>query len=420
MNVINMKQIFWNGFSASIPGSGHIRYGIPCQDASAVILSPRPALIVCDGRGSASHSHFGANAATKVFKSQIAVFEPMLASILDTENVDPDRWITFSRIIYRTLVQAKLDLVEEYGADIAEKDFDFTVACAVIGTRHIGCFQVGDGAIVLRQDGECLTAFQPDKGNFANETKFLHENGEKFGDFQSKLFDASVNSGIAITSDGPEYLMFQLPEMIPGPIFGKMLDFLQTGELCHQDIMNYLTRNIWNNDPRGADDRSLAILAPVEKHSADEQNDTSTDSSVFAPVQNEKTAKETVMGLKNVTHNTPESVLTAQLVQEKKYETGGNKIGFFTTAVIFFFAGLVAASAVFHVFMQCKSINMPQKNMPEESSVFSTKNADVEPGETSGKKTEPEHIRNESLKPEKQDLFEKEPDIPQANVMLEK
>jgi hypothetical protein len=33
----------WNGFAASVPGSGHIRYGLPCQGASAVYLSPRPA-----------------------------------------------------------------------------------------------------------------------------------------------------------------------------------------------------------------------------------------------------------------------------------------------------------------------------------------------------------------------------------------
>ena len=65
MAEITVKQ--WNGFAASIPGFGHIRNEIPCQDASSAILSPRPAVIVCDGRGSARLSHFGARGAVKMF-----------------------------------------------------------------------------------------------------------------------------------------------------------------------------------------------------------------------------------------------------------------------------------------------------------------------------------------------------------------
>ena len=251
----------WTGFSASIPGSGHIRRGLPCQDASAALTVPRPALIVCDGRGSASFSQDGAQGAVKAFKSQIAVFEPMLASILDCDAPQDGQWEMFSRIMYRTLMQVKLDLSEERG--IPEKEFDCTVAFAIIGEQGIGCFQVGDGAIVLRQNGESLTAFPPDKGEFANQTHFLRENGEMSGKFHAALFSATENSGVAITSDGPEHLMFKLKDMTPGKVFGVMLDDLHDQNLCKQDIMDYLTRREWDNDPRGADDRSLAILAPL-------------------------------------------------------------------------------------------------------------------------------------------------------------
>ncbi|MBQ7650604.1 MAG: protein phosphatase 2C domain-containing protein [Victivallales bacterium] len=251
----------WTGFSASIPGSGHIRRGLPCQDASAAITAPRPALIVCDGRGSASCSQDGAQGAVKAFKSQIAVFEPMLASILDNDVPPDSQWEMFARIMYRTLMQVKLDLAEERG--IPEKEFDFTVAFAIIGDRSIGCFQVGDGAIVLRQKGENITAFPPDKGEFANQTHFLRENGEASGKFHAALFKTTENTGVAITSDGPEHLMFKLKDMTPGKVFGVMLDDLHDQNLCWQDIMDYLTRRDWDNDPRGADDRSLAILAPL-------------------------------------------------------------------------------------------------------------------------------------------------------------
>lgn len=255
----NLKS-FWSGFSASIIGSGHIKRGLPCQDASTVVTGPRPALIVCDGRGSASRSQDGASAAVRDFTSQCAVFEPLLATILDADEADAGRWEQFCRILYRTLMQTKLNLSAEH--NVPKKEFDFTVAAAVIGTNWIGCFQVGDGAIVLRQNGTVETAFSPDKGEFANQTHFLRENGEAKGKFHSKLFSAKENSGIAITSDGPEHLMFHLATMTPGKIFSMLFDDMQNRSLTKQDIMDYLTRREWDKDPRGQDDRSIAILAP--------------------------------------------------------------------------------------------------------------------------------------------------------------
>jgi hypothetical protein len=177
----------------------------------------------------------------------------------------------FARIMYRTLMQVKLDLAIE--TNLPEKEFDFTVAFAVMGTVKIGCFQVGDGAIVLRQGGKLLTAFPPDKGEFANQTHFLRVNGEQTGKFHAGLFAAAENSGVAITSDGPEHLMFKLKDMTPGKVFGLMFDDLHEKNLCKQDIMDYLTRRDWDNDPRGNDDRSLALLVQLKYSEAVAEND---------------------------------------------------------------------------------------------------------------------------------------------------
>ena len=257
----NAKITRWTGFAASIPGGGHIRHGIPCQDASAVMTSPRPAAIVCDGRGSAKLSHFGAQGAVDAFRFQMSVLDPFLVSILDGEEEKPEQWIKFCRIMYRTLMQVKYDLAEKYNEK--EKEFDCTVAFAIAGEKHIGCFQVGDGSIVLRQNGVCKTVFLPEKGEFANQTHFLRPGGEEQMNFQYALMDAGVNSGIAITSDGPEHLMFRLSDMTPGKIFDMFLEDLRKEELCKQDLMDYLTRREWADDPRGSDDRSLALLARI-------------------------------------------------------------------------------------------------------------------------------------------------------------
>ena len=252
---------FWSGFAASIPGGGHIRRGIPCQDASLVFTEPRPAAIVCDGRGSASLSHFGAQEAVKAFQFQVSVLNPYLENILDSEEKKEEQWIKFCRIMYRTRMRVKYDLAEKYHTD--EKEFDSTVAFAVAGTKYIGCFQVGDGSIVLRQNGICKTVFIPEKGEFANQTHFLRAGGEEKMKFQYALFRTEENSGIAITSDGPEHLMCHLSDMTPGKIFDSLFDDLLKKELCKQDIMDYLTRREWADDPRGSDDRSLAVLARI-------------------------------------------------------------------------------------------------------------------------------------------------------------
>lgn len=256
----------WQGFAVSVPGSGHIRREIPCQDASNVILHPRAALIVCDGKGSAKLSHFGAQKAVRAFRTQCAIMEPFLVNILDREESTEEQWVKFCQIMYRTLVQAKLELSEEYSEP--EKEFDFTVAFAVTGSCHIGTFQVGDGAIVLRQDGVCQTVFVPEKGEFANQTSFLRSGGEEKCQFQSKLFPTAANSGIAATSDGPEHLMFKLPEMLPGKIFDAMFDDMKKDELCRQDLLDFLTNRKWNDDPRGTDDRSLALLVLCREEGA--------------------------------------------------------------------------------------------------------------------------------------------------------
>ena len=249
----------FQGFAVSVPGNGHIRREIPCQDASGVWLEPRPCLIVCDGRGSARYSHFGAQAAVKAFRSQCAVLEDLLAAVLDGEKWNENRWLRFCGLMIRTVCQQKRELAEQYRCP--ESEFDFTIAFAVCGKARCGFFQVGDGAIVIRRDAECcFTLFPPDKGEFDNETRFLRPEAENNRDYHAELIATDGIEGIAITSDGPEFLMFELPDMIPGPIFKRMFDDCAAGNLTRQDLLDYLTRSCWSGDPRGNDDRSLALL----------------------------------------------------------------------------------------------------------------------------------------------------------------
>ena len=253
----------WNGHAVSVPGNGHIRREIPCQDACGLWFAPRPCLIVCDGRGSAKLSHLGACAAVKAFRSQCAVMEARLASLLDTRRCNARDWLHFCQLMIRTVCQQKVELAEEYGCP--ENEFDFTIAFAVIGQRRIGFFQVGDGALVVRRNGECQVVFLPDKGEFENQTRFLHPGDDLKRKFHAVMLNAAGVTGLAATSDGPEYLMFELQTMTPGPIFTQMFDDLAAGRFTRQSVLDYLTGSRWLRDPRGNDDRSLAIIAITEE-----------------------------------------------------------------------------------------------------------------------------------------------------------
>lgn len=194
------------------------------------------------------------------FRSQCAVMEDLLAAVLDGEKWNDNRWFRFCDLMIRTACQQKKELAEQY--QCPESEFDFTIAVAVWGKKRCGFFQVGDGAITVREGTECCySMFPPDKGEFDNETRFLRPEAEINRDYHARLVASDDINSIAITSDGPEFLMFELAGMIPGPIFNRMFDDCAAGSLTRQDLLNYLTRGCWSQDPRGNDDRSLAILS---------------------------------------------------------------------------------------------------------------------------------------------------------------
>ena len=257
-------RIRWRGFAASVPGNGHIRHELPCQDASSTILEPRPAVIVCDGRGSASKglSQEGSKAAVRAFRAQLNVLEPCLAAYLDRPGLEPSQWRDLCRVLYRTLAQAKLDCAERFG--LPENEFDFTAAFAVVGRLWTGCFQVGDGALVIRRKGACETVFKPQKGEFANLTTFVRWGGDGKDAFSSAVFPSAEIDGVAATSDGPEHRLFHLAGMTPGPRFDAFFDELKDGSFTREDLLDYLTAaRRWSSDPRDSDDRSVALLAGV-------------------------------------------------------------------------------------------------------------------------------------------------------------
>lgn len=254
----------WESLAVSVIGPEHVRREQPLQDASGVVCSPRPAAVVCDGAGSARFSHVGAEAAVREFRIALAALEPMLESCLDSNEISfgcaKDYWRYLANWMCRAIVAAK-DESARVGSG-SPGDYDFTLAATVVGWRYTAFLQVGDGAIAVRlHRGDSALVFKPEKGRYANVTKFLDKDTVEEDAFLTRILPSSAISGVMVMSDGPEIKMLDMSGNRPARIVSDMIDDCAKGELDRASLLNYLTGSRWMNDPRGGDDKSVAILA---------------------------------------------------------------------------------------------------------------------------------------------------------------
>ena len=254
----------WKGLAVSVIGPEHVRREMPLQDASGVVFSPRPAAVVCDGAGSARFSHVGAEAAVREFRISLAALEPMMELCLDRDTTTSggakDLWSYFAYWMCRAIVAAKEESARVGSGNLS--DYDFTLAAAVVGRRYTAFLQVGDGAIAVRLcKGDSALVFRPEKGRYANVTKFLDKATVEEDAILTRVLPTSVISGIMVMSDGPEIKTIDMSGTRPAKVVSDMIDDCAKGELDRASLLNYLTGSRWMNDPRGGDDKSVAVLA---------------------------------------------------------------------------------------------------------------------------------------------------------------
>ena len=253
----------WRALGASAIGHDHVRREQPLQDAVAAVAAPRPAVAVCDGAGSAPRSHEGAQAAVRAFRVAVAAMEPLLADALDADisrDYAEDLWRFAAGWIVRALAAAREEAARE-GTGRAE-DYAFTFAGAVAGRTRTGFVQVGDGALcVLSRGGWCGLVFEPEKGDYANTTHFVEPGTAEADAHLARTLPTADIAGILAMSDGPAVRMLDLVRGQPAPVVARMIGDCASGELDRAALLHYLTGPRWFDDPRGGDDKSIAILA---------------------------------------------------------------------------------------------------------------------------------------------------------------
>ena len=257
----------WRYAKACVPGTSHLRAGMPCQDHGEV--APVPALgeahaliaVACDGAGSATHADEGARASCAAFLeySRLALGWVCGAEYLNLTG-------GFGQ-------QALSDLRDQITALAKELNEPISAfACTLLGaivTQDSAIFvQLGDGAIAFRtaRDGPWRLAAQMQRGEFINETVFVtRRDANRY--IQAVRVDEPVHE-FALMTDGVELLAIKHADARPHAAFFEhviagLREISEPGEVCAHNIwiQAFLESDAVNQ--RTDDDKTLILATRV-------------------------------------------------------------------------------------------------------------------------------------------------------------
>lgn len=270
----------WTKATCQVPGSGHIERAIPCQDRAGAWLTPRPALVILDGRGSARLSHLGAAAALARLKTMIRKWELELASVLDEpgDALATVGWRGLSQMFYHAAAAEQPQLA--VWQEAKPSDFEFTLTLAVMGRVRMGWLAVGDSPLVVSRNGVSGLVTPLENAAFANQTTFVTARPGSVLGLSGGLVNADDIDAVLAMTDGTASRMVDLRNQVPAPAVAQVAGSLATGRWQARHVKELLAAPEWAGITR--DDRSLAILArrtrqiPSEAAAADEYAESRT------------------------------------------------------------------------------------------------------------------------------------------------
>jgi serine/threonine protein phosphatase PrpC len=219
----------WRSLSRSVVGTRHQHRQLPCQDAGGTrILGDIMLGAIADGASSASQSEIGAKLAVKIALDYLENLEQWLQP-----NDEHPGWPTverspteaqIKRLFERTTHKVRAALkqqAEENGYGF--EDLASTVLAFVATPHWFAAMQIGDGFIVGSMgDGTYQLMFQPDKGEFVNQTTFVTAS-TALEDLQFRVIPGSPRF-ICAATDAFERLALKTQDWSTHPPFFKPLE----------------------------------------------------------------------------------------------------------------------------------------------------------------------------------------------------
>jgi hypothetical protein len=252
------RSVSWRAIAGSVVGTSHSRRGAPGQDYSVLDISGDDGgtliAIAADGAGSAEHGQQGAEIACRHMHQCVQwwlrSYDDMLHRI-DATVVS--KWIEWTR---RELQ------VEATKLGSSTRSLACTVLGVVANHSRVACFQIGDGALVLRTVRQPMqVVFWPKSGEYANMTHFLTDAVAQQNLHVTVIEDEPID--VAVFTDGLQRLALQFStQSVHVPFFTPMFERLAAEPAGHplplqQHLLNFLNSAAVNE--RTDDDKTLIL-----------------------------------------------------------------------------------------------------------------------------------------------------------------
>ncbi|MEH2237909.1 PP2C family serine/threonine-protein phosphatase [Nostoc sp.] len=248
----------WKAVASSAIGTSHQNQGILCQDYGGYrIFDDVIVGAVADGAGSAKYSDVGSKLAVEtVLKCFSEINEyPQKRDSQPLSKEEAQK--LFAEIVNQVITELHNKADNE---DYSVNDLACTLLVFVATSDWVAAMQIGDGFIVLRsQDSEYQLLFQPDKGEFINETTFITStNAVK--DMQVEVI-SEKQEFICVSTDGLEKVAIRLSDWKPFSPFFKPLEEHLRKPVNSEDENKYLTEflNSERLNSRTDDDKTLLL-----------------------------------------------------------------------------------------------------------------------------------------------------------------
>lgn len=251
----------WKVIARSVIGTSHQQLNLPCQDYGRYLLLDGEILIgaVSDGAGSAKYAEIG---------SKNTVEESL--RFLQASQDNSDQKLLSQEILTEELTQALFSqLVESVRSRLTNvaseiegnlSDLASTLLVFIATPYWLAAMQIGDGFMVIRGGNEKYRLlFQPDKGEYINETTFVTSD-HALESMQVKVL-SELPSFICVATDGVERVSLNLVQWMPfSPFFQPLEDYLRETDNPEQDdeyLMAFLNSERLN--ARTTDDKTLLL-----------------------------------------------------------------------------------------------------------------------------------------------------------------
>jgi hypothetical protein len=254
----------WRAKADSSVGVSHQKRGIPCQDSAHYDFVDEIVIgAVADGAGSAKWAEEGAQIAVKVatdyLKNWIRSEKKQVLKVLSRSQKDQQE--LFTKEFTNILGEVLRGLEKEASRSRSQlKDYACTLLVFVAAPDWLAAMQLGDGFIVIKpRNREYQLLFQPDKGEFANQTTFV-TSSNSHRDMKVRI-SQEPQEFICASTDGLERVAIFFSNWTPSPnFFDPFREYISSQKYLDNDpnyLQAFLSSDLLNG--RTDDDKTLLL-----------------------------------------------------------------------------------------------------------------------------------------------------------------